>query len=626
MKIDNRRAYSILQSYRYIKNTTSKILLCYVTIIGFKAFCTSNYIQAQANSTIDSAKKIASSKIATDEFIKTCFYIADEYMNAEDYDSAQLWLDKIYNVVPVKSNSLFHYLLITRQAEVYYYNNLQYLGLQESKRGLDMAMAMNDSVLMADSYNFLGLFYMNIDSLKTACYYFKKGIECSKPPPSITQYQNLTKPHHLFGNLAEAYFKLKVYDSALLNYETSLKKAQEIDWLRGIAVAYSGMADVYFATNLLDTAIATYNKSTNVAKKSNDLDVVLLNYGGLGKAYFKKNKPFEQKLALDSGFQLLRLHPKLNRFFSLIFLSNVIELYKASKNTQGLLEAYEIKSRLESTNLISNGKQIQTILNAGLQNEKRILNLEVEEARQKQKVANFRLIIAVIGILFLGLGFLIYRYYLNQKLKISNIRQKISQDLHDDIGATLSSLQLYSAVANKYVQQNPQKAQELLQKITNNTSVLMDTINDIVWSNKDEKEQTISFAVKVKNYITELFTATDIYYTIDISQEADDLIKSGTAKRNLLLIIKESMNNILKYSKATNVVLNVKKINNSLVVSVIDNGIGFVISKGRHTGNGLQNLQKRAEEIKGTLEIMSSPNKGTTIEVSVPIASINNRG
>ena len=74
--------------------------------------------------------------------------------------------------MPVKRPSLFNYFLITRQAEVFYYNNLQQLGLQESRKGLAMAEALNDSLLLADSYNFLGLFYMNIDSMATSIPYY----------------------------------------------------------------------------------------------------------------------------------------------------------------------------------------------------------------------------------------------------------------------------------------------------------------------------------------------------------------------------------------------------------------------------------------------------------------------
>ena len=107
---------------------------------------------------IDSAKNIFNKSIKEDAYIRTAFFIADEYMNVEQYDSAQIWLNKIYEILPAKKALLFNYFLITRQAEVYYYNDLQQLGLQESYRGLQMAQDLNDSLLLADSYIFWAYF------------------------------------------------------------------------------------------------------------------------------------------------------------------------------------------------------------------------------------------------------------------------------------------------------------------------------------------------------------------------------------------------------------------------------------------------------------------------------------
>ena len=165
---------------------------------------------------LDSAKQIFAQQQNNDSlYIKSCFFIADTYMDLEQYDSSQIWLNKIYKKLPAKKSSLFNYFLITRQAEVYYYNNLQQLGLQESFKGLRVAIDLNDSLLLADSYNFLGLFYMNIDSSKEAIPFYKNGLKFARQPPYPSHYFSLSKPHHLYGNMSEAYYKIKIYDKAL---------------------------------------------------------------------------------------------------------------------------------------------------------------------------------------------------------------------------------------------------------------------------------------------------------------------------------------------------------------------------------------------------------------------------
>jgi tetratricopeptide (TPR) repeat protein len=207
-------------------------------------------------SLIDSAKNNFSSQQKNeDAYLRTAFFIADEYMNAEQYDSAQIWLNKIYEKLPAKKPSLFNYFLITRQAEVYYYNDLQQLGLQESFRGLQMAQDLNDSLLLADSYNFLGLFYMNLDSSKASIPYYKNGLRYTRQPPYPTKYLSLTKPHHLYGNMSEAYYKLGMYDSALVNISLSLQKAYQINWGRGIAVGHNSAGDIFLALHKYDSAL-----------------------------------------------------------------------------------------------------------------------------------------------------------------------------------------------------------------------------------------------------------------------------------------------------------------------------------------------------------------------------------
>jgi signal transduction histidine kinase len=581
-----------------------------------------SYSNAQQLSQIDSAKKsFYFLNIEEKAFIKTCFFIADNYMDIEQYDSAQVWLNKIHLKLPTKSISLSNYFLTTRQAEVYYYNNLQQLGLQESLRGLEMAKALNDSLLLADSYNFLGLFYMNIDSANKSISFFKEGIKFTKQPPYPTNYLSLTKPHHLYGNLSEAYYKLKIYDSALIQNKKSLAKANEINWQRGIAVAHKSMGDIFIALKNMDSAIHYFTKGIDISKAALEIDVQLLCYSGLAQCFEMKNNYALAKQTLDNGFILLNEKPMINRFFALQFLTNAINIYKKHIDNIPLISALELKSEMETINVKGSNTQIQTILNAGLANEKRILNLEVDDAKQKQKLANSRLVIAIIAFALISIGFLVYRYYQNQKLAISKIRHTISQDLHDDIGASLSSLQIYGAVAEKTFKTNPEKAIEMLHKISTQSKTVMENMNDIVWSMNVNNATATSLEAKVKNYSVELLSDNNINFDCSIDASIEPMLKSITAKRNILLIIREAMNNIAKYSKAMDASLQINIIDKNVEINITDNGVGFDINNGKK-GNGLWNMMQRAKELNGQLVINTDYNNGTTIFIQIPLKSI----
>ena len=365
-----------------------------------------NKILAQV-SELDSAKiKFATYKDDEAAYIQTSFFIADQYMDVEQYDSAQEWLNKVHDKIPAKKASLFNYFLTSRQAEVYYYNNLQQLGLQESFRGLQIAQDLNDSLLLMDSYNFLGIFYMNLD-------------------------------------------KMGKYVSALYYIRISLEKSYQTFWVRGIAVAHSGAGDIFFELNQADSALVNYQKGKLTAAINKDIDIELLCLGGLAKVYNGNNDYGKAKAQLDSGFVLLTNNPNLNRYFSLQFLNIAVAIYKSKNDDNRLVKTLELKSKIESENLNNNNSQLQSILKAGVENEKRLLTLQVNEANQNKKLANTRLLIVIVAFVLLVLGFIFYRNLQMQKLATAAMRQKISQDLHDDIGASLSSLHIYSSIAEK---------------------------------------------------------------------------------------------------------------------------------------------------------------------------------
>lgn len=588
----------------------------------FFIICINGFSQQTTLRQIDSAiQKAASQRADKKTFVKTCFYIADEYMNIEQYDSSQLWLNEIHQLLPLKNNSLDNYFLLTRQAEVYYYNNLQQLGLQESRRGLLMAEALKDSILLADSYNFLGLFYMNIDSAARSVAFYKKGLLYTKQPPNPPQYLSLSKPHHLHGNLGEAYLKLGQYDSALYHNYISLEKATEIKWDRGMAVGYASLGDVYMAIAKADSALTNYTKGVAVAIPALDLDVALICYSGMAQAHYQLNQAGEMRRSLDSGFSLLHTNPNINRFYALVFLNTAIDIYRRKSQSSDLVKAMELKLTIEKSNIDGNNKQIQTILNAGMENEKHILSLQVEEAERKQELANTRLMLAMIGITFLVIGFLVYRYFQNQKIAVSKIRQKISQDLHDDIGASLSSLQIYGTIAEQSLSSNPDKAIEMVNKISSQSKEIMENMNDIVWSMKSGGSSNTSFEIKIKNYASGLLADGNIAFTYDIMPNADAVITGITARKNILLIAKEAMNNIAKYSKAKMAGLSLYTENKDLIMIIEDDGIGF--DAGAAVGNGLENMEQRTKELSGIFFIETALGKGTKIKTVFPLQSIN---
>jgi signal transduction histidine kinase len=228
------------------------------------------------------------------------------------------------------------------------------------------------------------------------------------------------------------------------------------------------------------------------------------------------------------------------------------------------------------------------------------------------------IISAIIGLVFWFFNrrkFAKLQQEFKQQLALEKQRNKITADLHDDIGATLSSLQINSAVANQLLDKNPKEAHIVLDKIENQSQNLADKISDIIWSMKPGKEEFMAMSLRIKNFANDILGSTNINYKIQIDPKADALIKDITTRKNIVLIIKEAINNVAKYSKASQLDIKIELINNDIKIQIMDNGIGFDIN---HTkGNGIGNMQKRVEELNGKIAIISSINNGTSINIEI---------
>ena len=194
-------------------------------------------------------------------------------------------------------------------------------------------------------------------------------------------------------------------------------------------------------------------------------------------------------------------------------------------------------------------------------------------------------------------------------------RRNIAMDLHDDIGASLSSILIYSELAQKTILTKPSATEAILNSISIQSKEISNKLSDFIWSLKIEKGiSNNNLKQRLLDYQQFLFAELNIACKYDIDETI--LPENISLIRNLLLIIKEAMNNIAKYSKAKNVVISLKKSPTKIILIIQDDGVGFdplIVKKG----NGLDNMEKRCQAINGTYKISSILGKGTTIEIQI---------
>jgi ligand-binding sensor domain-containing protein/signal transduction histidine kinase len=215
--------------------------------------------------------------------------------------------------------------------------------------------------------------------------------------------------------------------------------------------------------------------------------------------------------------------------------------------------------------------------------------------------------IGLCALLTIAVVYSIYRLRLHQLLRIERLRHRISTDLHDDIGSTLSSISILSDMALQ-----EETAPEMITQIRDHSLSLLDKMDDIVWSINPRNDTLESLLLRIRRFSAQLFEARGIEYEIDIQPDIRHLKLQMADRQHVYLILKEAINNLIKHSGARKACILVHAVRRSLVVRISDDGRGFKPDTDQ-TGNGIINMKNRAANMKAALHIDTTPGYGTIV-------------
>jgi signal transduction histidine kinase len=201
----------------------------------------------------------------------------------------------------------------------------------------------------------------------------------------------------------------------------------------------------------------------------------------------------------------------------------------------------------------------------------------------------------------------------------AKVRLRTAEDFHDEIGNKLTRINVLTNVLRSKAALN-EDSQRILNQIEDNTAQLYGGTRDILWSLKPSNDNLFEILHRIKDFGDELFMDTDVQFTFSGSDEKWRKYRLPMdMSRNLIMIFKEALNNCLKYAGAKNVYLKVSIRNRDVLQLVLtDDGKGFDIRSVKK-GNGLNNMQVRAERLKGRIYVDSRPQKGTIISLTFKV-------
>ena len=232
--------------------------------------------------------------------------------------------------------------------------------------------------------------------------------------------------------------------------------------------------------------------------------------------------------------------------------------------------------------------------------------------------------ITLLVLLLTAITHLVYRYHTRRLIELERVRTRIATDLHDDIGASLSKIAILSDVAGQELstmRDSPVAAP--LTQIADTSRDCVDAMSDIVWAVNPQRDHLSDLTHRMRRFAEDLLDAKDIDFTIRSSLEDKDVPLGADLRREVYLIFKECINNLVKHSDCTQAAIAFSINGPWLVVSVKDNGKGFEpTSNGNSSGmggHGLASMRRRADALGGSLKIDSGHGRGTSVTLKVPI-------
>ncbi len=212
----------------------------------------------------------------------------------------------------------------------------------------------------------------------------------------------------------------------------------------------------------------------------------------------------------------------------------------------------------------------------------------------------------------------LYQKDIDRQLMLERERARISQDMHDDVGASLTRISMMSEMV-KNREDVGEGAKQWLGQISGTSREVTEEMDQIIWALNPKNDNLEGLASYIRRFASEYLEPTPIECIFDFPEEMPGMALSVEVRRNVYLVVREALHNVVKHSGATSVELGLKIYDVGFRILIKDNGKAFEPEKLEFPGNGLVNMKKRMNDIGGEIMIRSEVGSGTDIELIVSL-------
>ncbi|MBS1650447.1 MAG: tetratricopeptide repeat protein [Bacteroidetes bacterium] len=561
------------------------------------------------------AEKLANPWVLANTYhsVASLYYFTSEYEKAILYNKKALGINiklndtkgliKAYNNLGIVNQQLGNY-----SDEIKFY-----------EKALKLAQAIKDTLIQSSVINNIGETMMRQENYELALTWNLKNLklrELIRDEDGITSTQiNIANAYFKLKNIvnAEKYYRLvkpkiektknnyyksifyldygvflkdlNKFNEAIEAISLSISASNAIGDKDGILVNMLNLADIYSMQKKFSEAIKTYHQTLTISKNIKNPLWEKQSYSGLNTSYYSMG---EYKKAYDAFYK----YDSIKEYI---------------KNSELREKVSELEKKYKTQEL--------TDKNALLQNE--IFIKKIESKQQKTIVISLLILLLIL----LTAAFLFYK--LNRSKQLIELRSatikaeesermRIAKDIHDDLGSGLTKLRFMSE-ALKTEEQNVQK---IILNINESSNQLVDSLKDLIWVMNKENSTLENLISRIREFSNQYLEDCSLELKFIAPAQIPENKINIEVSRNIFMIVKESLQNIVKHAKAKNVIIEVLLSDVALEILISDDGCG--IKNENKTGNGLLNMSSRAKQINAIFNINSS-SSGTKIKLNIAL-------
>ena len=518
-------------------------------------------------------------------------------------------------------------------------NEYEYLGDYQPAseyylKSLQLASSRNDEGMESKIYDNLASVFISLKDYSIADTYCHNAFNlASKLHDTVTMGNCLI-------NMGVTEIHERKYKEALSHFQQSEKIGYNIPDMSLVADALSDEGLVYYTTHDLEPAEKKYRQELMITEKYN-LPFEKL-YALFELAVVAKDKK-DFSVAEDYAAQAISIGEHLNTADELMEMYDTMSVIKEKMGKPS--EALFYKNKYVALNDSMMNGQVQTNIHHlniqyhSAQKDKKIAeqNLSIEKNKAAIERKNMWIfiflggIIALITILILSVRGYRHKQNLHRQSlltlqkqhEVNTLKEKmqareeersrIAREMHDDIGSALTTI-LY--LSDDLKEKSKDDQNKIAEKIASTATGVVDKMNEIIWSMNRQYDTLDDLIVYTRQHAVEFLQNHRLQYHFNVPEYIPDLQITGEQRRNIYLVIKESLHNIVKHSGASTVDISFD-LNAGLSACIHDNGKGVKTNGRRRFGNGLTNMIQRMESIGGTFEIENE--NGTKVKLYCPL-------